>query len=81
VIKRNPAASPENAKRKDAPMSVNKVISLSKRAEDEEKPFFEQLLQEGARKLLQAVIENSWSKNRISADADLPNHRAKFYAK
>ena len=39
-------------------MSVNKVISLSKRAEDEEKPFFEQLLQEGARKLLQAAIEN-----------------------
>jgi hypothetical protein len=28
------------------------------RAEDEEKPFFEQLLQEGARKLLQAAIEN-----------------------
>jgi len=47
VIKRNPAASPQNAKRKDVPMSVNKVISLSKRAEDEEKPFFEQLLQEG----------------------------------
>ena len=61
-------------------MSVNKVISLSKRAEDEEKPFFEQLLQEGARKLLQAAIENSRSKNRISADADLPNQRAKFYA-
>jgi putative transposase len=36
----------------------NKVISLGKRAEDEEKPFFEQLLQEGARKLLQAAIEN-----------------------
>jgi hypothetical protein len=33
-------------------MSVNKVISLSKRAKDEEKPFFEQLLQEGARNLL-----------------------------
>jgi hypothetical protein len=46
-------------------MAVNKVISVSKRAEDEEKPFFEQLLQEGARKLLQAAIENSWSKNRI----------------
>ena len=29
-----------------------------KRAEDEEKSFFEQLLQEGARKLLQAAIEN-----------------------
>jgi hypothetical protein len=46
-------------------MAVNKVISVSKRAEDEEKPFFEQLLQEDARKLLQAAIENSWSKNRI----------------
>jgi transposase-like protein len=34
------------------------VISLEKRAEDAEKPFFEQLLQEGARKLLQAAIEN-----------------------
>ena len=31
-------------------MPESKVISLSKRAEDEEKPFFEQLLQEGARK-------------------------------
>ena len=39
-------------------MPESKVISLSKRAEDEEKPFFEQLLQEGARKLLQAAIEN-----------------------
>src|SRR5258705_3039546 len=56
--KRNPAASPEDAKRKDAPVPENKVISLGKRAEDEEKPFFEQLLQEGARKLLQAAIEN-----------------------
>jgi putative transposase len=36
----------------------SKVISLDKRAEDEEKSFFEQLLQEGARKLLQAAIEN-----------------------
>src|SRR5260370_1475578 len=33
-------------------------MSLGKGAEDEEKPFFEQLLQEGARKLLQAAIEN-----------------------
>jgi hypothetical protein len=31
---------------------------IAQRAEDEEKPFFEQLLQEGARKLLQAAIEN-----------------------
>jgi hypothetical protein len=58
VIKKNPAASPEDAKRKDTPMSENRVISLGKRAEDEEKSFFEQLLQEGARKLLQAAIEN-----------------------
>src|SRR5260370_30629283 len=40
------------------PVPESKVISLGKRAEDEEKPFFEQLLQEGARKLLQAAIEN-----------------------
>ena len=39
-------------------MPESKVISLDKRAEDEEKSFFEQLLQEGARKLLQAAIEN-----------------------
>ena len=39
-------------------MPEDKVISLDKRAEDEEKSFFEQLLQEGARKLLQAAIEN-----------------------
>jgi hypothetical protein len=36
----------------------NKVFSLEERAKDEEKPFLEQLLQEGARKLLQAAIEN-----------------------
>ena len=39
-------------------MPESKVISLSKRAEDEERSFFEQLLREGARKLLQAAIEN-----------------------
>ena len=39
-------------------MSENKVISLEERAKDEGKPFLEQLLQEGARKLLQAAIEN-----------------------
>ena len=39
-------------------MPESKVISLDKRAEDGEKPFFEQLLQEGARKLLQTAIEN-----------------------
>jgi hypothetical protein len=34
------------------------MISLGGRAKDEEKPFLEQLLQEEARKLLQAAIEN-----------------------
>jgi hypothetical protein len=38
-------------KRKDAPVPENKVVSLNERAKDEEKPFLEQLLQEGARKL------------------------------
>jgi len=36
----------------------NKVVSLDERAKDEEKPFLEHLLREGARKLLQAAIEN-----------------------
>jgi putative transposase len=36
----------------------NKVISLEERAKDEQKPFLEQLLREGARKLLQVAIEN-----------------------
>ena len=39
-------------------MPENKVVSLDERAKDEEKPFLEQLLQEGARKLLQTAIEN-----------------------
>jgi len=39
-------------------MPVNKVNSLNERAEDEEKPFFERLLHEGARKLPQAAIES-----------------------
>ena len=39
-------------------MPDNKVVSLEERAKDKEKPFLEQLLQEGARKLLQAAIEN-----------------------
>ena len=39
-------------------MPQSKVISLEERVKDEEKPFLEQLLQEGARKLLQAAIEN-----------------------
>jgi hypothetical protein len=33
----------------------SKVISLTERAKDEGKPFLEQLLQEGARKLLEAA--------------------------
>jgi transposase-like protein len=36
----------------------SKVISLEERGKDEGKPFLEQLLQEGGRKLLQAAIEN-----------------------
>jgi hypothetical protein len=36
----------------------SKVISLDERAKEEQKPFLEQLLREGARKLLQAAIEN-----------------------
>ena len=39
-------------------MPENKVVSLEERAKDEQKPFLEQLLQEGARKLFQAAIEN-----------------------
>ena len=39
-------------------MPENKVISLEERAKEEQKPFLEQLLREGARKLLQAAIEN-----------------------
>ena len=46
------AASLEDAKRKDAPVPENKVVSLDERAKDEQKPFLEQLLKEGARKLL-----------------------------
>jgi putative transposase len=36
----------------------SKVISLEERAKEEQKPFLEQLLREGARKLLRAAIEN-----------------------
>ena len=45
-------------KRKDAPVPESKVVSLEERAKDEQKPFLEQLLKEGARTLLQAAIEN-----------------------
>ena len=46
------------AKRKDAPVIESKVISLEERAKDEAKSYLEELLSEGARKLLQAAIEN-----------------------
>ena len=39
-------------------MPESKVISLEERAKEEPKPFLEQLLREGARKLLQTAIEN-----------------------
>jgi putative transposase len=39
-------------------VSENKLVSLEERAKDEQKPFLQQLLREGARKLLQAAIEN-----------------------
>jgi hypothetical protein len=38
---------------------TNKVVSLEERAKDGQKPFLEQLLREGARKLLQAAIETT----------------------
>jgi hypothetical protein len=47
--------------RKAAPVAENKVVSLDERAKDEAKPFSEQLLQEGAKKLLQTAIENESS--------------------
>src|SRR6516164_2753658 len=39
-------------------MKETKVISLEKRVEEEAKNYLEKLLSEGARKLLQAAIEN-----------------------
>jgi hypothetical protein len=56
--KRNRRPHPRTPKERMRQCKRGKVISLGKRAEDEEKPFFGQLLQEGARKLLQAAIEN-----------------------
>ncbi len=50
------AASLEGAEKERMP--ENKVVSFDERAKDQEKPFLEQLLQEGARKLLQTAIEN-----------------------
>src|SRR5260221_14501094 len=53
-----PAASPEEPKKKDAPRMQVNVIPLQERAKVEAKSCLEQLLAEGARKLLQAAIEN-----------------------
>jgi hypothetical protein len=39
-------------------VSEDKTILLEELAKDSDKPFLEQLLQEGARKLLRAAIEN-----------------------
>ena len=39
-------------------MKETKVISLQERAQDEGKSYLEELLREGARKLLQEAIEN-----------------------
>jgi hypothetical protein len=55
-------ASPEEPKRKDAPEVETNVISLQERAKLEAKSYLEQLLSEGARKLLQAAIENEVSE-------------------
>ena len=55
-------------------MPDNKVIPLEERAKEEQKPFLEQLLREGARKLLQAAIENEvidyiqFHKDRVDAN-------------
>jgi putative transposase len=57
-MKSEPASSREDAKRKDAPVKESKVISLEERVENEAKSYLEKLLSEGARKLLQAAIEN-----------------------
>ena len=57
--KRNQAASLEDARKERMhPVPQNKLVSLDERAKDEQKSFLEQLLQEGARKLLQTAIEN-----------------------
>src|SRR5947209_16828855 len=44
--------------RKDTPLKEAKVLSLEERAEVERKSPLEQVIAEGARKLLQAAIEN-----------------------
>jgi hypothetical protein len=48
----------------------NKVVLLDERAKDEEKPFLEQLLQEGARKLLQASPFPEGDKRRFGHSRD-----------
>jgi putative transposase len=45
-------------RRKDTPVQEDKAILFEERAKEQDKPFLEQVLQEGARKLLQAAIEN-----------------------
>ena len=65
-------------------MPESKVISLDERAKDEEKPFLEQLLQEGARKLLQAAIENEvidylqFHKDRRDEDGHIEASRLRW---
>jgi putative transposase len=57
--KRNQAASLEDARKERMhPVPQNKLVSLDERAKDEQKSLLEQLLQEGARKLLQTAIDN-----------------------
>ena len=47
-------------------MSETKVISLGERAKDEEKPFLERFLQEGARKLLTGGYRTKGCGSRIA---------------
>jgi hypothetical protein len=48
----------------------NKVISLDKRAEDEEKSFFRTVASGGARKLLRAAIENEVVDAQLNSTKD-----------
>ena len=65
----------ERQKERMHPVPENKVVSLDERAKDEQKPFLEELLQEGARKLLQTAIENEvidyiqFHKHRMRMDS------------
>jgi putative transposase len=58
IRQNKPATLPEDAKRKDAPVNKTKVVSLEERAQCEGKSYLDELLREGARKLLQEAIEN-----------------------